>query len=84
MAHICIFPSTPVVVDGVLHIHGFAYCSDSENEEEINWDVTVSWTASQSAANSAITSAAIAAAETAGHTIGVLDNRILIAGAVGV
>ena len=83
MAHICLFPSTPNVIDRVLTVDGFAYCSDSENDEEIPITATNSWTASQGAVNTAITSAGITAAENAGHTIGVLDNRILIAGAVG-
>lgn len=83
MAQICAFPSTPLVQSGVLKINGFAYCSDSGDQEEIPFTATVGWNATQAQVNTAITNAAIAAAEAAGHTIGLLDNRILVAGAVG-
>lgn len=83
MAHILAFPSTPVVQSGVLQINGFAYVSTMEDTDEIPFTATVSWTATQAGINSAIINAAIAAAENLGFTIGILDNRMVVAGAVG-
>lgn len=84
MAHIMAFAATPEVIDGSLRVKGFSYVSDMTNAEEIYWIANVSWTATQAAINAAIIAAAIAAAEAAGHTIGPLDNRMVVAGAVGI
>ena len=82
MSNIVILPSSVGVVSGNLHISGIARCDNGE--DEFSWDATVSWTASQASVNTAIQNSAITAAQNLGYTVGVLDNKIVLAGAAGI
>jgi len=81
MAHIAMFVGGFRDTDGSLLVSGEALLSDGG--DVVNWEVIVAYSALQAAVSSAITNAAIAAAEEAGHTVNPTDNRMLIAGAVG-
>lgn len=81
MAHIAIFVSA-IATDGTnLELQGEARVSPGS--DFIGWTTTVPWTTGSAGVNTAIKDAAIAAAEAAGHTIGLLDNKTLFAGAMG-
>ena len=84
MAHIAVIPTLIGVATGpMLHIQGVARVSD-DSELELDWETTVSWTSLTAAGvNDAIKDAALAAAAAQGHTVGLLDNKVLIGGAVG-
>lgn len=84
MPDICIFVGSMNVTSGgdTLSIYGEVVADGVDNKAE--WTATPSWNATPAQINSAIVTAAIAAAESVFEiTVDILDNRSLIAGAVG-
>ena len=82
----------------VMLVHGYAPADSGDDiriqgscrlsgmtpaDESIGWSVDVAPGALAAAMNSAIKDAAIAAAELAGYTVGALDKKTLLGGAVG-
>jgi hypothetical protein len=85
MSHIMAFVSTPVADhEGGMQFNGFAYVSPDSVEVQFSTG-SIAWTATPAQINNAIRDAAIAAAEADpfNFTIGALDNKTVMACAVG-
>ena len=84
MAHIAIFVGSISQSGSNVTFSGEARVSTmSASDDPLAWTAAVAFTAQTATVNAAIQAAAIAAAEAAEYTIGELDNKIIVAGGVG-
>jgi len=81
MADILIFYQDRNIVEGEIVLSGTAYASPDSGS--IPWETTVSRGDLAATINAAMKTAAIAAADVAGYTVGALDKKTLLGGAVG-
>lgn len=74
----------PVPEGDDIYYGGVARCSGMDNEDpSINWSCEIAPTALAATVNNTILGAAVDAADIAGYTVGMLDKKTIIGGAVG-
>ena len=83
MSHIAIYTTDVTLSGASLRLGGYALV-DTAGSSSVKWNTTVALSALSATMNAAIRDAAVAAAAVAGYTVGALDNKTIISGAMGV